>query len=524
MGKVGDLFGAGKMFLPQVVKSARVMKKAVAYLEPYIKAGQTKVQARGKFLIATVKGDVHDIGKNIVSVVLGCNNYEVIDLGVMVPKEVIIDAIKREKPDIVGLSGLITPSLDHMVDFAKELEQQGINIPLLLGGATTSAIHTAVKVANEYKGITVHVADASKSVPVVSELLSERRTDFINRIKDEQNELRKRFAERKNANNFISLAEAREKNLNIDWSNYNPPKPKFIGDKTLNYNVKDLVPYIDWTFFLLGWEIRGKFPEILNDPEKGPEVKKLYADALKMLDKIIANNWFHPTAIIGFYPANSQGDNIEIYTDESRINVRKSYACLRQQWLKTNPPLYYSLSDFIAPKETGKADYLGLFAVTAGFEIDKQVKEFEKQHDDYSAIMLQLLGDRIAEALAEKAHEDVRKNYWAYAPNENLTTPELLGGKYQGIRPAPGYPACPNHKDKLLLWELMKVNENTGIELTESLMMKPASSVCGFFFSHPQSLYFDIGKIQQEQAEDYAKRSNESISEVEKWLRNNLSY
>ncbi len=526
MNVVGDLFGEGKMFLPQVVKSARVMKKAVAYLLPFIdaeKSGGAK-SSKGKFLIATVKGDVHDIGKNIVAVVLGCNNYDIVDLGVMVSKEKILEAIEREKPDVIGLSGLITPSLDEMVSVAKELESRGIKIPLLLGGATTSPMHTAVKVSTEYSGVTVHVSDASRSVPVVSELLSTNVLPYIEKIKHEQNALRIKHEQKKSDKIFLSIDEARSKRF-IPDSNYVPVIPTFIGEKVVTeYSVKKLRNYIDWSFFFRAWEMDGNYPEILNDPQKGEAAKKLFEDAQTMLDKIERDGLIKPIGIIGFYPAASEGDDIIVFTDESRSTVKNKIPTLRQQGLKPKTPHYFALSDFISSKQSQQKDYIGGFAVTTGHGLNEHIENFKKENDDYNAIMIELLADRLAEAFAEILHEDVRKTFWGYDKNENLSLKDMLTLRYKGIRPAPGYPTNPCHYDKKILFDLMNASEKTGINLSENYVMMPVSSVSGFFIAHPESQYYDVGKICKDQITDYAKRLEKDFTTVEKWLEQRKSY
>jgi 5-methyltetrahydrofolate--homocysteine methyltransferase len=529
MGVVGDLFGDGKMFLPQVVKSARVMKKAVAILLPYIekeKAETGKSYTAGKILMATVKGDVHDIGKNIVGVVLACNNYEIIDLGVMVPCEKILETAIKEKVDIIGLSGLITPSLEEMAHIASEMERQGFKIPLLIGGATTSKIHTAVKIEPNYSGPVVHVKDASKSVQVVSNLLSETLSkDFAIQLKKEYADLRESYAGAKSKQVYISINEARQHKFKIDWKNNPGPKPNFTGIKVFkNYPIADIRKYISWMFFFIVWQLKGKYPDILNDPQKGEEARKLLADANKLLDYIQENNLIEANGVLGILPANSIGDDIEIYRDESRKEVISVFRNLRNQTAKENCEPNLCLSDFIAPKESGIADYLGVFAVTAGIGVDKLKKEYKANLDDYNIIMIEALADRLAEAFTELLHEKVRKEYWGYASDENLGIDDLLYEKYKGIRPAHGYPACPDHTEKYTLFNLLNVTENTGISLTESCSMVPGASVSGLMFAHPKAQYFYVDKISHDQAQDYARRKNMPIESLEKWLASNLNY
>ena len=532
MGIVGDLFGQGKMFLPQVVKSARVMKKAVAYLLPFIEeekrtnADSNQRKNAGKILLATVKGDVHDIGKNIVGVVLACNNFEVIDLGVMVPAQKIIDVAKAEQVDIIGLSGLITPSLDEMVHFAKEMERQGFTIPLILGGATTSRIHAAVKVAPNYSGPAVHVLDASRSVTVCSTLMSdENREAYISGIRGEYDKAREAHLSKRSDKQFKTIGEARAAKFKIDFSPTEVKKPAFLGTKAFaDFSLEELVPYIDWTPFFHTWELRGSFPRIFEDEYVGLEAKKLYDEARVLLDKIIADKSLKAKGVIGFWPANSVGDDIELYTDESRSQVFKTIHTLRQQSEKTKNEPYYALSDFVAPKESGIADYWGGFAVTTGIGCDELVAVFEKNYDDYNSIMVKALADRLAEALAERMHELVRKEFWAYSQDEVLSSEELIKEKYVGIRPAPGYPACPDHTEKATLFEVLDAENATGIHLTESFAMYPTAAVSGFYFAHPQSRYFGLGKINKDQVIDYAKRKNMPLEDVERWLSPNLGY
>ena len=535
MNVVGDLFGSGKMFLPQVVKSARVMKKAVAYLEPYLQAekeanklagitGDNRQNA-GKILMATVKGDVHDIGKNIVGVVLACNNYEIIDLGVMVSCEKILKAAIENDVDIIGLSGLITPSLDEMIHVAKEMERLEFKIPLLIGGATTSRVHTAVKIAQHYSGPVVHVNDASKSVPVASSLISDILCPtFMTALNSEYEYVREQNRRAQGQNKFISLAEARTNKTKINWNTSHFHKPTFLGTKVFsNYSLEKLVPFIDWTPFFHTWEMKGSYPKILADPLRGEEAKKLFEDAQSMLQKIIAENWLSANGVIGFWPANTiNDDDIEVYEDDTRTVIKTVLHTLRQQTKKPANEPNIALADFIAPK--GHADYIGGFAVSTGFGIDDKVAAFEKEHDEYSSIMLKAIADRLAEAFSEYMHQLVRKEMWAYAKNEILTREELVQEEYVGIRPAQGYPACPEHTEKKLQFELLEVYKNTGITLTESYAMVPTAAVSGLYFSHPQSNYFGLGKITKEQVQDYAKRKGMNIVEAERWLSPNLGY
>jgi len=527
MNTVGDLFGAGKMFLPQVVKSARVMKKAVAYLMPYLeKEKEGELQTNGKILMATVKGDVHDIGKNIVGVVLQCNNYEVIDLGVMVPAETILAKAREHDVDIIGLSGLITPSLDEMVHMASEMQRLGMNIPLLIGGATTSRIHTAVKIDPKYDNAVVYVPDASRAVGVAGELLSEERTSaYVQALKDEYDTMRiergKRTAKRKT----FTLQQARDNAFKGDWTKYMPPKPDFLGIKVFDdYSLGELAAYIDWTPFFHAWELAGKYPKILNDEIVGEEAGRLFADAQAMLKQIIDEDWLKARAVIGFFPANSTGDDIEIYADDDRSEVKAVLHHLRQQMAKPADRPNSCIADFVAPKDSGKPDYIGAFAVTTGIGIDEHVKRFEDDHDDYSSILLKALADRLAEAFAECMHHRVRKEFWAYAPDENYSNDELITESYQGIRPAPGYPACPDHTEKATLWSLIEPDKNAGITITESFAMLPTAAVSGFYYSHPQAKYFGTGKIQKDQVEDYAKRKGDELAVTERWLAPVLDY
>ncbi len=528
MNIVGDLFGAGKMFLPQVVKSARVMKQAVAHLTPYIEASKEGNSTKGKILMATVKGDVHDIGKNIVGVVLGCNNYEIIDLGVMVPAKKILDAAIEHNVDVIGLSGLITPSLDEMVNVASEMERRNMKIPLLIGGATTSKTHTAVKVEPEYSGSTMHVLDASRSVAVVSSLLTENldvRNNFIIESKQEYETLRLNRKNRNTSKKYIRIEEARKNKFQIDWSAYNFPKPTFTGNKNfVDFPLEVLRQYIDWTPFFSSWQLAGKYPAILTDKIVGVEATKLFNDAQEMLEQIISEKWLEAKAVIGFYPANVvDHDTIEIYADEKRDKVIKTLFHLRQQRQKAAGKPNYSLADFIAPKGKGK-DYIGGFAVTAGHGIEVKIKEFEAAHDDYNAIMLKALADRFAETMAEFMHKMVRTEYWGYQKNENLSAASLIKEEYKGIRPAPGYPACPEHTEKGSLFELLEVEKMTGISLTESFAMYPASSVSGWYFAHPESRYFGLGDVSEDQVDDYAKKKGWDKAKAEKWLSPVINY
>ena len=527
MNIVGDLFGAGKMFLPQVVKSARVMKKAVAYLMPYLEAEKEgEIQTNGKILMATVKGDVHDIGKNIVGVVLQCNNYEVIDLGVMVPAETILAEAKKHHVDIIGLSGLITPSLDEMVHMASEMERLELNIPLMIGGATTSRIHTAVKIDPKYSNAVVYVPDASRAVGVAGELLSDdRKKVYIQNIKDEYELMRVQRSKRTASRKTFTLQQARDNAYRGDWVNYTPPVPAFLGIKVFNdYSLEELSHYIDWTPFFHAWELAGKYPKILNDDIIGEEATRLFEDAQEMLKKIIDEKWLQARAVIGFFPANSVGDDIELYTDDERTEVKTVLHHLRQQMAKPSDRPNSCISDFVAPKDSGKDDYVGAFAVTAGIGIDEHVQRFEADHDDYSSILLKALADRLAEAFAERMHERVRKEFWAFAADEELDNDDLIKEAYRGIRPAPGYPACPDHTEKATLWSLIEPDKNAGITITESFAMLPTAAVSGFYFSHPDAKYFGTGKIQKDQVEDYAQRKGDEIAVVERWLAPVLDY
>jgi len=515
MNVVGDLFGSGKMFLPQVVKSARVMKKAVAYLLPYIEAQKDgRSSSAGRVLMATVKGDVHDIGKNIVAVVLGCNNFEIIDLGVMVPPEKIIEVAVREQVDIIGLSGLITPSLDEMVYLAKEMDKLNISIPIMIGGATTSRAHTAVKIAPQYRETVVHVNDASRAVTVAGNLLNANtKTEYAKGLREEYDKLREGYLNRSRDKDFLTIEEARKNKLQLD---FDPVKPNFIGTRTIYPKLEELVPYIDWTPFFQTWDLHGKYPRILQDEVVGEQAKVLFADAQEMLKQIVDENWFEAKGVYGIFPANSvNDDDIEL--------ERFKFLSLRQQSKKTAGAPNIALADFIAPKDSGKQDHMGAFAVTTGFGVDEKAAEFEKSHDDYNSIMAKALGDRLAEAFAEYLHEKVRKEIWGYASDEILSNDDLIKEEYQGIRPAPGYPACPDHLEKKTIWQLLDVENQIGIKLTESLAMWPASSVSGYYFAHPQSKYFGLGKIKEDQVTDYAKRRNISTEEATKWLNPNIA-
>nr|WP_018599591.1 methionine synthase [Mycobacterium sp. 155] len=529
MNVVGDLFGSGKMFLPQVVKSARVMKKAVAYLLPYIEAekqpGDTD-NTNGTIVMATVKGDVHDIGKNIVGVVLQCNNYTVIDLGVMVPAQKILDAAKEHNADIIGLSGLITPSLDEMANFAVEMEREGLQIPLLIGGATTSRAHTAVKISPRRSGPVVWVKDASRSVPVAAALLDDKqRPALLEATEKDYAALRERHAQ-KHERPMLTLQLARANRTPIEWDGYTPPVPvQGLGVRDFHdYDLAELREYIDWQPFFNAWEMKGRFPDILNNPATGETARKLYDDAQEMLDTLIKEKWLRANGVIGFFPANAVGDDVEVYTDETRSEVLATLHNLRQQGEHRGGIPNRSLGDYIAPKDSGLADYVGAFAVTAGLGSQDKIMEFKAALDDYSAILLESLADRLAEAFAERMHERVRKEFWGYQPDEQLDNDALIGEKYVGIRPAPGYPACPEHTEKATLWKLMDVHERAGIELTESMAMWPGAAVSGWYFSHPQSQYFVVGRLAQDQVADYAKRKGWTLAEAERWLSSNLGY
>ncbi|MHB8667078.1 MAG: vitamin B12 dependent-methionine synthase activation domain-containing protein, partial [Burkholderiales bacterium] len=533
MNVVGDLFGAGKMFLPQVVKSARVMKQAVAHLVPYIEAEKQKLalesgeaaKPKGKIVVATVKGDVHDIGKNIVGVVLQCNNYEVINLGVMVPASKILQVAREEKCDIIGLSGLITPSLEEMAHVAREMEREGFTIPLLIGGATTSRTHTAVKISPHYSGVTVYVPDASRSVGVCSNLLSEGlREDYARSVRADYDKIRGQHQSRKSRAPLLPVAQARANAFAADWMAYTPPVPNLIGTMEFrDYDLALIARHIDWSPFFQTWELSGTYPKILQDPLVGEAARNVFAEGQAMLAKIIAERWLVANAVIGLFPANSVGDDIEIYTDESRSQVAMRFHHLRQQSQRPTGRPNYCLADFVAPKSSGVKDYIGAFAATSGIGIDARVKEFEARHDDYNSIMLKALADRLAEAFAEHLHLRVRREFWGYAADETLDVAAMIREEYRGIRPAPGYPACPDHTEKRDLFRLLDA-PRVGITLTESCAMWPAAAVSGFYFSHPESQYFAVGKIGRDQAEDYARRKALPLSDAEKWLAPALDY
>lgn len=524
MNVVGDLFGSGKMFLPQVVKSARVMKKAVAYLLPFIEheKGDSTSSSNGRILMATVKGDVHDIGKNIVAVVLGCNNFEIIDLGVMVPPEKIIQAAIEHHVDIIGLSGLITPSLDEMVYLAKELNKLNIKIPIMIGGATTSRAHTAVKIAPEYQATVVHVNDASRAVTVASNLLqTETKEEYTKTVRAEYDKLREGYLNRSRDKDYLSIEDARKNKLQLDWNNFQPVKPNFIGTKTVAVELSELVDFIDWTPFFNSWELYGKYPAILTDEVVGEQATSLYADAQKMLTQIVSEKWLTAKGILGIFPANTLNDD-DIAVCQTEL-VEVHFLTLRQQSQKTAGAPNIALADFIAPKDSGKQDYIGCFCVTTGFGVDEKAAEFEKQLDDYNSILVKALGDRLAEAFAEYLHLKVRTEIWGYASEESLSNQDLIEEEYKGIRPAPGYPACPDHLEKPTIWKLLNVEQEIGVRLTESMAMWPASSVSGYYFAHPDSKYFGLGKIKEDQVIDYAKRRGISTEMAAKWLAPNIS-
>lgn len=528
MNVVGDLFGSGKMFLPQVVKSARVMKKSVAYLQPYLEAEkeQASSQSNGKILMATVKGDVHDIGKNIVGVVLQCNNFEVIDLGVMVPADKILKVAKQENVDMIGLSGLITPSLDEMVHVASEMQRLDYQLPLMIGGATTSKAHTAVKISPNYEHGAFYVADASRAVGVAQKLVKpDTRTKFLQATSEEYAKVRERRAGKVARNKHIEIQAARDNRFEIDWSQQQPATPKHLGLRVLeNIPIEVLLEYIDWTFFFHAWQLQGKYPKILDHPEKGEEARKLFADAQDMLEKICNEKWLTAKAVISVFPANADGDDVQVFVDEKRDLELTCFHFLRNQNEQTGGRANVCLADFIAPKESGVKDYLGAFACTAGEGIDAQLEVFEKDHDDYSSLMLKALADRLAEACAEWLHAEVRTDYWGYAAKESLNNDDLIKERYQGIRPAMGYPASPDHLEKDLLWDLLKAQENTGIWLTESKAMVPTAAVSGLYFAHPEAHYFGVGKIAKDQIQDYSERTGHSIETLEKWLGSTLNY
>jgi 5-methyltetrahydrofolate--homocysteine methyltransferase len=526
MNVVGDLFGSGKMFLPQVVKSARVMKKAVAYLLPFIEAQKDgKSSSAGKVLMATVKGDVHDIGKNIVAVVLGCNNFEIIDLGVMVPPEKIIQAAVEHNVDIIGLSGLITPSLDEMVYLAKELDKLNIKIPIMIGGATTSRAHTAVKIAPEYKETVVHVNDASRAVTVASNLLqAETKESYVKAIREEYDKLREGYLSRSRDKNYLSIEEARKNKLQLNWDNFQPSKPNLIGTKTIEVELSELVDFIDWTPFFQSWELHGKYPAILTDEVVGEQATSLFEDAQKMLQQIVSEKWLTAKGILGIFPANTiNDDDIQVCQAELVEVQPTTFLTLRQQSQKTAGAPNIALADFIAPKDSGIKDYIGFFCVTTGFGVDEKASEFEKQLDDYNSILVKALGDRLAEAFAEYLHLKVRKEIWGYASDESLSNQDLINEEYKGIRPAPGYPACPDHLEKPTIWKILNVEQEIGVTLTESMAMWPAASVSGYYFANPESKYFGLGKIKEDQIIDYAKRRGISTEVATKWLAPNIA-
>jgi len=524
MGVVGDLFGSGKMFLPQVVKSARVMKKAVAYLQPYIEAEKDGTRpANGKILMATVKGDVHDIGKNIVSVVLGCNNYEIVDLGVMVPAEKIIQAAIEHQVDVIGLSGLITPSLDEMVYIASELERQNLNFPLLIGGATTSKAHTAVKIDLKYKNAVVHVNDASRAVNVVSSLLGDRNKEYVSDLKSDYSEFREKFLNRQIDKDYVSIEDARKDKFKIDWENEEIFTPNQLGIQVFeNQDLNELLPFIDWSPFFRSWDLHGKYPNILEDEVVGTQARELFKDAQVILKRILDQKLLTAKAVFGIFKANStETDDILIFDENNEQKVK--FLTLRQQAQRSKGKDYLALSDFIAPQSSGKTDYMGAFCVTTGFGTDELAEEYEKANDDYNAIMVKALADRFAEAYAEFLHKKVRTEYWGYANQENLSNEELIAEKYKGIRPAPGYPACPDHLEKHAIWDLLKVEEEIGVYLTESLAMFPTAAVSGYYFGSPHAKYFGLGKIAEDQLKDYSKRKGISLQEARKWLSPNLA-
>ena len=529
MNIVGDLFGAGKMFLPQVVKSARVMKKAVAHLVPYIEAereASAVAQTNGRVLLATVKGDVHDIGKNIVGVVLQCNNYEVIDLGVMVPAAKILETARRERVDIIGLSGLITPSLEEMSFVAREMEREGFEVPLLIGGATTSRVHTAVKIEPHYHGPTVHVLDASRAVGVAGNLLSDTLRDgFVATTREEYRDVREQRSRHRPTERRQSIEDARRNRLVVDWTASVPPAPCATGLVILDdYPLDDLVPRIDWTPFFQTWELAGHYPAILSDPTVGPAATTLFRDAQALLDRIVRERLLRARGVVGVFRANAVGDDIELYADDERTEQLAIIHTLRQQMIKPPGRPNLALADFVAPRETGVADYVGAFAVTAGHGLDELARSFEAAHDDYNAILAKALADRLAEAFAERLHERVRREYWAYAPGEALDNTALIKEQYQGIRPAPGYPACPDHTEKQTLFDLLRAEANVGITLTESFAMFPTASVSGWYFWRPEAQYFGVGRIERDQVADYAQRKGLDLATTERWLSPNLNY
>ena len=527
MNVVGELFGSGKMFLPQVVKSARVMKRAVAYLIPFIEEGKEgAARTNGRVVIATVKGDVHDIGKNIVGVVLQCNNFEVIDLGVMVPCEKILETARRENADFIGLSGLITPSLDEMVNVAKEMQRQNFKLPLLIGGATTSPAHTSVKIAPQYHSGVVYVKDASRSVGVCQSLATaSAREGYLAKVEEDHVRRREQHAGKRTKGPQISLSQARSNRRRIEWSAFTPAVPRAPGIHCFDdYPLTELLGYIDWMPFFNAWEFAGKFPDILSDPVVGEAASSLYADARRMLKQLIAERWLRARAVVGLFPANSVGDDVEVYADEQRTKVLTCLSFLRQQKAKPEGQPHECLADYVAPKSSGVPDYIGAFAVTAGVGIEEHVARFERAHDDYSSITLKALADRFAEACAEHFHERVRRELWGYSARETLTNEDLIHERYCGIRPAPGYPACPDHTEKAKLWELLDAQRNAGIRLTESFAMHPTAAVSGWYLAHPDAHYFALGKIARDQVEDYAHRRGVSVQETERWLAPNLGY
>jgi 5-methyltetrahydrofolate--homocysteine methyltransferase len=530
MNVVGDLFGAGKMFLPQVVKSARVMKKAVAHLIPFIEQAKARggaSRSNGKIVLATVKGDVHDIGKNIVGVVLQCNNFEVIDLGVMVPSERILETAIREGADMIGLSGLITPSLDEMVNVAREMQRQGFDKPLLIGGATTSPAHTAVKIDPQYKGPVVYVKDASRSVGICQQLVTPAtRAEFLKKIKSDHATKREQHRGKGTKGPQVTIAQARANRFKGGWDDYVPPVPKMLGIRVFeDYSLEDLTRYIDWMPFFNAWEFGGKFPDILTDPVVGEQASNLYADARRMLKQLTRERWLTAKGVIGLFPANSvDDDDVEVYTDESRSKVIERLHFLRQQKAKADAQSHDCLADYVAPKTSGRSDYIGAFAVTAGLGIEPHLERFHKAHDDYSSIILKALADRLAEAFAERMHERIRREFWGYAPEEKFTNDELIRENYRGIRPAPGYPACPDHTEKATLWRLLKPDANADIKITESFAMYPTAAVSGWYLSHPGSRYLAVGKIGLDQVQNYAARKKISLEEAHRWLSPNLGY
>jgi len=530
MNVVGDLFGAGKMFLPQVVKSARVMKQAVGHLTPFMEAEReasgAAAKPNGKILMATVKGDVHDIGKNIVGVVLQCNNYDVVDLGVLVPAERILATAREEQVDIIGVSGLITPSLDEMVNLAREMQRQDFDLPLLIGGATTSRLHTAVKIAPGYDQPVIHVNDASKAVGVMSNLLSETARDaFVSSIREEYQAAREKHAGSGRKSRRQTLEGARANRAPIDWSGFEAPVPSFLGTRSFHaYDLAELREFIDWTPFFRTWELSGKYPDILEDEVVGESARELFADAQEMLDRMVHERWLVPHAVIGFWPANAVGDDITIYDDINRSTELATVRTLRQQMMRNNTRPNFALSDFVCPAETGVIDYVGGFVVTAGSEIDAVAERFEAKDDDYNSILAKALADRLAEAFAERMHQRVREKFWGYAPQEGLTNDALIAEDYRGIRPAPGYPASPDHTEKRTLFDLLDAEKETGVSLTESYAMWPPSSVSGFYFAHPEARYFGVGKIERDQVEDYARRKGMDLAIAERWLSPNLNY